>query len=211
MQIDLYYDLLSPFAHVVLYRLDELPGDVEIVPKPVLLGGLLKQYGQLGPAEIPVKRDHTYRIACHLAERYGAPIRFPRRHPFNPLAALRMLAGANADMDTVKAAFACVFVEGHPTDDDEGMAAFERMTGLDRSLADDEHAKVALRANTDEATARGVFGVPTFVPHVDGKPGPTFWGVDGFDMLRTWLAEPAMFERAPYVGLAEVEYGIRRR
>jgi 2-hydroxychromene-2-carboxylate isomerase len=36
--IDFCYDLLSPFAHVALKRLDELPADVTVRPVPVLLG-----------------------------------------------------------------------------------------------------------------------------------------------------------------------------
>ena len=37
-RITFYYDLISPFAHVALKRLSELPADVEIEPAPVLLG-----------------------------------------------------------------------------------------------------------------------------------------------------------------------------
>lgn len=211
MQITLYYDLLSPFAHVALHRLGELPQTVKVHPKPALLGALLKHHGQLGPAEIPAKRDHTYRIALHLAERYGVETRFPRRHPFNPLSAMRMLAGANADLETVKQAFATVFVDGSALDDDAGMAAFVERTSLDPALAQDQSSKDALRASTEAAIAAGVFGVPTFVPDGDGEPGPTFWGVDGFDMLKTWLGEPGLFDREPYNDLATIEVGVKRQ
>ena len=210
MQITLHYDLLSPFAHVALHRLGELPADVEIVPKPVLLGALLKHHGQLGPAEIPAKRDHTYRIACHLAERHGVPIRFPARHPFNPLTALRVLAGADAGLEIVKSAFDCIFVDGIAPDDEAGLAHFADKTGLDPALAQHDAAKAALRANTDTAIAAGVFGVPTFVPEIGGRPGPTFWGVDGFDMLLSWLKDPAMFARPPYADLDKVTVGVTR-
>ncbi len=43
--------------------------------------------------------------------------------------------------------------------------------------ADDAAIKDALRVQTDEAVARGVFGAPTFFVTVDGKT-ETFWGQD---------------------------------
>lgn len=210
MRITLYYDLLSPFAHVALHRLGELPAGTVVVPKPALLGALLKHHGQLGPAEITAKRDHTYRIACHLAGRYGVPIRFPSRHPFNPLAAMRILAGADAGLDTVRAAFATVFVDGIALDDETGLQALAARTGLDPALAQDDAARAKLRAETETAIACGVFGVPTFVPETDGEPGPTFWGVDGFDMLLSWLKTPDLFSRPPYGDLAAIEVGVKR-
>jgi hypothetical protein len=44
--------------------------------------------------------------------------------------------------------------------------------------------KDALRKNTEEAAARGVFGVPSFV--VDGE---VFWGADAIDFLKAFLKD----------------------
>ena len=52
-------DFVSPFSYISLCRLKELPGEVSY--KPVLFAGLLKHWGQKGPAEIPAKRRWTYR------------------------------------------------------------------------------------------------------------------------------------------------------
>ena len=49
--------------------------------------------------------------------------------------------------------------------------------------------KALLRANTEAAAARGVFGVPAF--EVDGK---LFWGLDGLPMLRAYLAGDTWFD-----------------
>jgi 2-hydroxychromene-2-carboxylate isomerase len=46
--------------------------------------------------------------------------------------------------------------------------------------------KDLLRRNTDEAIARGVFGVPTFV-----ADGEIFWGADSLDFLKAFLQDPA--------------------
>jgi 2-hydroxychromene-2-carboxylate isomerase len=207
--IDFHYDIISPFAHVALARLKELPDDVTIVPKPVLLGALLSHWGQLGPAEIAPKRLHTYRIASFLAARFGVTLRFPPRHPFNPLGALRILAGADADMAMVHRAFDFVFKKGRAPDNEAELAAFADAVGAPLSLSSADTSKARLRALTDAAIAAGVFGVPTFA--VQTKHGPElFWGVDAFDMLLAFLADEELFVREPYAGLRKIEIGVKR-
>ena len=209
-QIDFYYDIVSPFAHVALARLKELPAGTEVRPVPILLGPLLAHWGQRGPAEIAPKRLHTYRLSCFVGEKHGLAMRFPVRHPFNPLGAMRLLAGAAADVETVRKAFDFVFRDGRAPDNETELAAFASAIGVDVALASDQQAKDRLRTNTDEAIARRVFGVPTFI--ASGQAGDEmFWGVDAFDMLLAWLGEPGMFERAPYAGLDAIETGIVRK
>jgi 2-hydroxychromene-2-carboxylate isomerase len=209
-QVTLHYDLISPFAHIALKRLSELPADVEVTPSPVLLGALLKHWGQLGPGEIAPKRRFTYRLSTHLATRHGIPIHYPPHHPFNPLAALRILAGADADLAMVGRAFEFVFGQGRPVDTEEGLAEFARAVGAPVELAQDERAKARLRTLTEEAAARGVFGVPTFdIETAGGRE--LFWGVDSLEMLNDWLADESMFGREPYAHLENVEVGVVRR
>jgi hypothetical protein len=47
--------------------------------------------------------------------------------------------------------------------------------------------KDELRRNTEEAAARGVFGVPSFV-----ADGEVFWGVDSLEFLKDFLANPSV-------------------
>jgi 2-hydroxychromene-2-carboxylate isomerase len=208
--IDFYYDIISPFAHVILARLGEFPTHVTVNPKPVLLGALLNHWGQLGPAEIEPKRIHTYRLAAFLGQRHGLAMRFPPRHPFNSLGALRILAGAGADIAMVRCAFDFVFRDGGAPDTQAGLTEFAEAAGVPVSLATNENSKAVLRANTEEAIARGVFGVPTFAVAVQ-TGHELFWGVDAFDMLLTWLADEELFTREPYARLESVEVGIRRK
>jgi len=208
--IDFCYDLISPFAHVALARLDELPADVTVRPVPVLLGTILNHWGQLGPAEISAKRLHTYRQSVFLGQQHGVDVRFPPRHPFNPLKALRLMAGTDADIATVRRAFDFVFSQGRAPDSDDELQAFAETVGVPVQLASDDAAKAALRANTDQAIARGVFGVPSFVC-ANGSGHEVFWGVDAFDMLLAWLDDETLFERAPYQHLNEVTIGIARK
>jgi len=208
--IEFHYDLISPFAHVALARLNELPAGVNVRPVSVLLGAVLNHWGQRGPAEISAKRLHTYRQSVFLGKQHGVDIRFPPRHPFNPLKALRLMAGGDADLATVRRAFDFVFSQGRAPDTDEELAAFAEAVGIPVDLASDDGAKAALRANTDQAIERGVFGVPSFVCAKDSGH-EVFWGVDAFDMLLAWLEDASLFERDPYRHLDGVSIGIERK
>ena len=82
--IDFYLDFISPYAHLAFEHLPEaLEGlSYSVAYKPVLLGALLKQHGQLGPAEIPSKRSWTYRHVRWLGQAHGIPLEMPASHPY---------------------------------------------------------------------------------------------------------------------------------
>ncbi|EWS58967.1 DSBA-like thioredoxin domain protein [Methylibium sp. T29-B] len=83
--ITFWFDPISPYAHLAFERLPQaLEGCSYVVDyRPVLFAGLLKQWGQLGPAEIGPKRDWTYRQVVWLAHRHGIDLQLPAVHPFN--------------------------------------------------------------------------------------------------------------------------------
>ncbi|WP_162787060.1 2-hydroxychromene-2-carboxylate isomerase [Notoacmeibacter marinus] len=213
--IEFWYDLISPYSYAAFGRLAELPEDVELHPRALLFGAVLAHYRHLGPAELAPKRIFTYRQAVHLIASLGLPVSFPPRHPFNPLGANRLLAGAHdgagATLDEVRSAFTFVFGHGGAVDTVEGLAALTEHLGLEPELATMQQSKDRLKANTRGAIDAGVFGVPTFVPlDNDGARGPVFWGVDGMGLLIDWLTDPMLFEKQPYAGLETIEIGVRR-
>ena len=120
------------------------------------------------------------------------------------------MAGSEADLATVRRAFDFVFSQGRAPYTDAELAAFAETIGVPVTLAADDKAKAALRANTDQAIARGVFGVPSFVC-ASGAGHEVFWGVDGFDMLLAWLEDETLFTREPYRHLDDVTIGIERK
>jgi 2-hydroxychromene-2-carboxylate isomerase len=185
--VDWYFDFVSPFSYISLYRLHELPQPV--VYKPVLFAGLLNHWGQSGPAEIPAKRRWTYRWCTWWARELGVPLRFPAAHPFNPLPHLRLALACGTRPEAVKRIFDWVWMSGEHADHPARFAALRRELGVDEAQL--AAAKDALRANTDEAAARGVFGVPSFV--VDGE---VFWGADALDFVKAFLADPAIIRSA---------------
>ena len=182
MDIDWYFDFVSPFAYLQLQRFDQLPPGTVVRPVPVLFAGILKHWGQLGPAEISGKRIFTYRYVHWLAERRGVALEMPPAHPFDPLPLLRLVVAAGPKLSTVRRLFDFVWREGRLPDSDGGRAldAVAVELGVDdrRRATSRPAAKAALIEHTRSALARGVFGVPTFVHGAE-----LFWGDDATDML----------------------------
>ena len=181
--VDWYFDFVSPFSYISLYRLKELPAT--IVYKPVLFAGLLKHWGQKGPAEITAKRRWTYRWCTWWARELDITFRFPERHPFNPLPHLRLALACGCHPEAVKRIFEWVWMSGENASDEFRFAALCNELGVSAErLAE---AKDALRQNTEEAAARGVFGVPSFVADDE-----VFWGADSIEFVKAFLHDEAV-------------------
>lgn len=193
-QITCWLDFISPYAYLAFEKLPEaLQGmSYSVDYKPVLFAGLLKHHGQLGPAEIAGKRDWTYRQVLWLAHSQGVPMQLPAAHPFNPLALLR-LALACGDASGQVNRYVCETVLRHVWRggaDATGPARLQALTAQLQPAHDPagEAVKALLKANTDEAIARGLFGVPSFT--VDDK---LFWGFDALPMLRAYIGGDTWF------------------
>lgn len=188
--IDFYLDFISPYAYLAFEQLPQaLEGlSYEVAYKPVLLGAIVRHHGQRAPAEIPAKRSWTYRHVLWLGHAHGIPIEMPATHPYNPLPHLRLALAATALPDgainryLAETLFREVWRGGLEAADPARLAALAQRLQPARDPAGAE-VKAQLKANTDEAIARGVFGTPAFV--VDDR---VFWGFDGLAMLRAYLA-----------------------
>lgn len=192
--IDFYLDFISPYAHLAFEHLPQaLEGlSISVAYKPVLLGAILKHHGQLGPAEIPAKRQWTYRHVLWLGHAHGIRIEMPASHPYNPLAHLRLALSTSEDGSisrlVAESCFRHVWHGSEEASDPARLAALAaQFTPLRDANADEN--KALLKRNTDEAVQQGVFGTPAFV--VDGR---LFWGFDGLAMLRGYLSGDAWFD-----------------
>lgn len=202
-----YFDFISPFAYLQLPRIRELTKQYAITPQPVLLAAILRHHGQLGPAEIPGKRVFTYRMVQWSAERSGTPLRFPPAHPFNPINVSRLAIAAGSSWEAIAELFDHVWKEGCAADSTEALQSVaERIGVTDVNTAIGTAAvKDQFRANTDEAIARGVFGVPTL------RIGEQlFWGNDATPMAEAALADPHRFEQGEYARLAALPSAASR-
>ena len=190
LRVSWVFDVISPFSYLAFQRLKELPGGVELEVVPVLLAALLDHFGQRGPAEIPSKRRFTYRFVLWRARRLGLPLRMPPAHPFNPLAALRLIVAAGSDSRAAGTVLRAVFGEGRDVTDRAVIADLAAQLGVadPQAALADPAIKQRLRDNTQWACSRGVFGVPTLVIGEE-----LFWGHDAVDMALDYLEKPQAF------------------
>ena len=190
VRVSWVFDVISPFAYLAFPRLGELPAGVELEVVPVLLAALLDHFGQRGPAEIPSKRRFTYRFVLWRARGLGLPLRMPPAHPFNPLAALRLIIAAGSTSRAAGIVLRAVFGEGRDVSDSGVIAdlAGQLSVADPQAALADPAIKQRLRDNTSWACSRGVFGVPTLVIGEE-----LFWGHDAVDMALEYLRDPYAF------------------
>lgn len=202
-----YFDVISPYAYLNFTRLAELPADLKLEYKPILFAGLLQHWGQKGPAEIAPKRRWTYRSCQFWADAHGVPFRFPAAHPFNPLHHQRLIVACGSTREAVRRVFDAVWTTGAEPGDQVAFAALARSLGIDDLAAlGAGEVKDALRKNTEEAAALGVFGVPSFV--VDGE---VFWGNDSVDFLKAWLRDASILTRPEMRRIDTLPVGAARK
>ena len=189
-RLDWYFDFISPFAYLQWRRLRRDHPEIALNPKPLLFAAILNHVGQLGPAEIPQKRRHTYRIVLWQARAAGIPLHFPPAHPFNPLPALRLCLAAPDRMQAIDAIFAHIWEHGRLADSVEALADVAASLGIDdpAAIARDE-VKRELLANGEEAMALGVFGVPTLRVRDE-----LFWGNDATELALAFARDPGTLD-----------------
>lgn len=207
-RITFYLDFISPYAYLAFEALpNALAGlSYSVTYQPILFAALLKHHGQLGPAEIPGKRDWTYRQVLWLARRQKTELQMPAAHPFNPLGLLRLAVACDPPNR-----FVCETIFRHTWQGGKDAADLRRIAELQSVLTpaldvESDRVKAALKSNTESALNDGVFGVPSF--KVDDR---LFWGLDALPMLRDYLDDTAWFQTQAWDDAALVPVGQARR
>lgn len=192
-QIEFWFDFSSPYGYFASAHIDEIGRrhGRHVLWRPCLLGVAFKKTGVPLPITQPLKGDYFRRDWDRMARAEGRPYRFPDKFPIAALAPSRMFYATDAkDHDAAvrfaRRCFAAYYEEGRDISGPETAASCGVDVGLDREqlLAANEAPAIKdlLKARTDEALAKGVFGSPFFL--VDQEP---FWGSDRLDMLDRWL------------------------
>jgi len=208
--ITFYFDFISPYAWLAFQALPQALQGIShtVTYKPVLLGAMLKHHGQLGPAEIPSKRDWTYRQVQWLAHTQGMTFQMPAAHPFNPLGLLRLAVASQGsglpNRYVTEKLFKQVWCTGQDAADAQVLADLTAHIAPNRDPQSPE-VKQQLQAWTEEAIALDVFGVPSLV--VDGN---VFWGLDALPMLRACLRGDDWFNGPAWHAVGEIPVGVRR-
>lgn len=170
-RIEFFFDFGSPttyLAHTQMPLLARRTG-AEIVYRPMLLGAVFKATGNQSPAAIAAKSNWMDADLKAFARRYGVGY---SRNPWFPVNTITLMRGAVAMQREGRLApyadaiFHAMWVEPKNMNDPQIVGSVLAAAGFEPKhlLAAIEHQPVKdeLRANTEEAIARGVFGAPTF-------------------------------------------------
>jgi len=187
-----YLDLVSPYTWLALMRAEEFGRQhaVRWDLRPVVYAALLDAHGLVGPVETDAKRRYTFEDVARCARRQGVALAAPPAHPFRSIEALRtvlLFREAPEALALARALSDACWGEGRDLTDlrvlEEAVASVGLPAGDLPARLGDPAVKEALRTQTADAIAWGVFGVPTF--SLDGE---LFWGHDRMDHLGERLA-----------------------
>ncbi len=185
--IEFLFDYGSPASYLAYTQMPGLAKrtGAEIIYRPFLLGGVFKATGNRSPIEIAAKGAWMMGDLARYAARYGVPY---VRNPHFPINTLNLMRGAIAAENEGRlvpysdAIFRAVWADQRNMEDPIVIAAVLREAGFDpaalMAAIGTAEVKDRLRANTEEAVARGVFGAPTFFV---GKE--LFFGQDRLDFV----------------------------
>jgi 2-hydroxychromene-2-carboxylate isomerase len=190
--VDVYWDFSSPFAYLGAAQIEVVAArtGAKVVWHPILLGGLFRS---LGTAEVPLatfseaKQKHTLADLHRWAAYWQMPFRFPSRFPTHSLKALRVYLALPEERRARyrEATFRACWADDRDITDEAVLADCigEEAAARDAfARAGSDEVKAALRASTEAAAARGVFGVPTFIVGEE-----LFWGQDRLELVEAAL------------------------
>lgn len=186
-EVEFYYDLVSPYSYLAYDETKRIckGSGAELVLRPVLLGAVHKLSGNHAPIETPKKGAYQMRDMQRWVERLGLAMDFPRPFPFRTVTTMRAAVyceGIGKLREFTDAGFRLyweegVYPEGLKGDESGAITAICERAGLDAgevlAAASSDEVKEGLKARTEAAVERGVFGTPAFFVGEE-----MFWGND---------------------------------
>lgn len=191
--IEFWFDFSSPYGYFAAADIDRLAAESgrTVAWRPFLLGAVFRRTGMQPLADTPLRGDYARHDWARIARLTGVPFRLPERHPIAAVAASRAFYWIEKRAPDRAVAFArevfrTYFADGAAIDHVDVLGDIAERVGVDRTdvlgALQSAEVKQDLRARTDEAAAKGVFGSPYCI--VDGEP---FWGWDRLAMMKSWI------------------------
>lgn len=192
--VEFFFDVGSPASYLAWTQLPEICREVDagLVYRPMLLGGVFQATGNASPAAVPVKGRYVSQDLARFARRYGVPFAQNPHFPILTLTLMRAVTGVQLRQpqrldDFLSTVFRAMWVDTLNLNDATLVAQTLKAGGFDPEQilqwAGDPDTKAALKATTDEAVQRGVFGAPTMF--VDQE---MFFGQDRLDFVQEALS-----------------------
>ena len=182
--VEFYFDLGSPYSYLAYYRLLQMAErqEIQIVYKPILLGGVFKATGNRSPIEISVKGVYSILDMQRWAEYYQIPMQINPHFPMNTLTLMRILTGVQLlhlekFEQVLKLLFDAMFGTPQNLNEPTVLAEVLKPSGFSvediMSMVQSDVVKQKLITETEQAILRGIFGAPTFFVGDE-----MYWGQD---------------------------------
>src|SRR3954447_9843830 len=192
-QLDFWFELASTYSYPAAMRIAPLAERRGVIVRwrPFLLGPIFKAQGwPNSPFNIyPAKGRYMWRNLERLCASLDLPFVRPSVFPQNTILASRIaLLGLREGWgeNYCRAVYRAEFGEGRDIGEMASLTGILRALGQDgeRVLAQTQldDVKTALRAQTEEAQALGIFGAPSFVT----ADGELFWGNERLEAALDW-------------------------
>ena len=182
--VEFYFDLGSPYSYLAYYRLLQMAEqqEIQIVYKPILLGGVFKATGNRSPIEVPVKGVYSILDMQRWAEYYQIQMQMNPHFPMNTLTLMRILTGVQLlhlekFEQVLKLLFDAMFGTPQNLNELTVLAEVLKPSGFSvediMSMVQSDVVKQKLITETEQAIQRGLFGAPTFFVGDE-----MYWGQD---------------------------------
>ncbi len=194
--IDFWYEFASTYSYPAAMRVEKVAkaADLAVRYRPFLLGPIFGAQGwKDSPFNIyPVKGRYMWRDMERICEAEDIPLKLPPvRFPQNGLKAARiaMVGEAQGWIGAfTRAVYTANFAEQRDIADDTTLALILSKLGVNPEAtveaANTQENKDRLKAQTEEAVARGLFGAPSFTVGDE-----LFWGNDRLEQAVAWAAK----------------------
>ena len=193
--VEFYFDLGSPYSYLAYYRLLQIAEqqEIQVVYKPILLGGVFKATGNRSPIEIPVKGAYSILDMQRWAEYYQIPMQMNPHFPMNTLTLMRILTGVQLlhlekFEQVLKLLFDAMFGTPQNLNELTVLAEVLKPSGFSvediMSMVQSEVVKQKLITETEQAIQRGIFGAPTFFVGDE-----MYWGQDRLHFVEQALSK----------------------
>jgi 2-hydroxychromene-2-carboxylate isomerase len=182
-RLDFWFDYTCPYAYLASTRVEALArrtGD-ELHWRPMLLGGVFRANAtpqKLFATLSPQKAKHNADDLDRWSRELDAPLVMPPAHPMRSVEALRATLATGCDPAVIHGFYRAYWVDNREISDPATMRDVLTAAGHDAdailpTLGGDA-LRDALRAETEQAVALGIFGAPAYV--IDGAT--LYWGQD---------------------------------
>jgi len=184
MAIEFWFDFASNYSYLSVMRIRRLAPD-GVVWRPFLLGPIFKEAGWDNSPFVLQKNkgDYVWQDMPRQCAKYGLPWRQPSAFPRNSLLAARVGLLCEDQpwmLDFCERVMLANFAEdrdiGSADCMTEILSALDQDAGAILRAATSDENKARLRARTEEAKARRIFGAPTFL-----LGDAMYWGNDRLD------------------------------